>query len=290
MDEEGLRGRIIELYGRCDELGDTVYSIHSGIGEVDLEGDLELNRGHVEKFSSVSGIKVGGRRVLDVGCSAGDFAFALSERAAEVVGIEPSPELVEIASRKKEYFGKDNLSFVRCVGEKLPFPEGSFDVVACKTVLEHVSDVGDCVKEMSRVLAGDGVLYVEAPNYLWIYEGHYRVFMVPFTPKWLFRLYARLLGKDPDYISHIKYITVHGVRRIMEDAGLRVENYSADRFRRILVEADESQVPGRLGFMLPLLGVLRATGLSGILYRLIAASGFHPTIILAGAKKSRAGE
>ncbi|HEY6339543.1 MAG TPA: methyltransferase domain-containing protein [Candidatus Sulfotelmatobacter sp.] len=46
----------------------------------------------------------------------------------------------------------------------LPFADGSFDLVGCNMVVEHLADPGQCLAELTRVLAPNGVLLVHTPN------------------------------------------------------------------------------------------------------------------------------
>ena len=58
-----------------------------------------------------------------------------------------------------------------CDGHDLPFVDGSFDAVVCQAVLEHVLDPPRVVAEIHRVLAPDGLLYVEVPLIQQVHEG-----------------------------------------------------------------------------------------------------------------------
>ena len=49
---------------------------------------------------------------------------------------------------------------VICRAESLPFADGAFDVVACRTAAHHFADVRAAVREMARV-SGDRVLIVD---------------------------------------------------------------------------------------------------------------------------------
>ena len=45
----------------------------------------------------------------------------------------------------------------------LPFRSGTFSLIVCQAVLEHVEDPGSAVKEMYRVLKKGGIVYIEIP-------------------------------------------------------------------------------------------------------------------------------
>jgi SAM-dependent methyltransferase len=56
-----------------------------------------------------------------------------------------------------------------CDGHDLPFADGAFDLAISNGVMEHVLDPFRCAEELHRVLAPDGLIYVESP---FIHPGH----------------------------------------------------------------------------------------------------------------------
>ena len=93
-----------------------------------------------------------GFRVLDVGCGRGDNLRRLVRYGGEAVGIEPNPErVVEANAVAKAYEG---------VGESMPLPDESFDMVYISHVLHHAHDVDGVLSEAHRVLAPGGCLFV----------------------------------------------------------------------------------------------------------------------------------
>ncbi|NIU60939.1 MAG: methyltransferase domain-containing protein, partial [Pseudomonas stutzeri] len=56
---------------------------------------------------------------------------------------------------------------VQAPGERLPFPDATFDVVFSHEVLEHVADDRACVAEMVRVTRPGGRIVVFVPNRLY---------------------------------------------------------------------------------------------------------------------------
>lgn len=166
-----------------------------------------------------------GRRVLSIGCGTGGFATVAAERGADVEGLDPDEPAVMIAKIKVQRAGLDPQKFMVGVAEKLSYPNDTFDVVHCYTVLEHVQDVEQSVREIMRVVKPDGAVYIHSPNYLHAYEGHYKLFWPPLFPKPLGRLYLRWRGRPSGFLSTINYLTPGWVRRAIERSGGMVTDY-----------------------------------------------------------------
>ncbi|KAF2137618.1 uncharacterized protein K452DRAFT_291436 [Aplosporella prunicola CBS 121167] len=88
-------------------------------------------------------------KYLDVGCGGGIFAesAARQENAASVLGIDPTPQVLEVAESHKKtdpfLMQEGRLTYKNIPIEKLPLPEkpeDGFDIVSCFEVIEHVSN------------------------------------------------------------------------------------------------------------------------------------------------------
>jgi ubiquinone/menaquinone biosynthesis C-methylase UbiE len=77
----------------------------------------------------------GDERALDVGTGAGALALALAPSVREVVGLDPVPELLELARDR----ATPNTEFVQGDGTALPFPDGDFDVSGTHRTLHHIA-------------------------------------------------------------------------------------------------------------------------------------------------------
>jgi ubiquinone/menaquinone biosynthesis C-methylase UbiE len=98
----------------------------------------------------------GDERALDVGTGAGSLAFALAPLVREVVGLDPVPELLELARQR----GLPNTEFVEGDGAALPFPDASFDLAGTHRTLHHVAHADRVVAELARVIRPGGHVLV----------------------------------------------------------------------------------------------------------------------------------
>ncbi len=105
-----------------------------------------------------------GAHVLDVGCGSGAVTREVArrvDRRGRAVGLDPSPALLAVARDLAQDAGLgDCVEFREGDALRLPFPDGSFDVVLCVTVLSHVPRAEVAIPEMARVLRPGGRLGV----------------------------------------------------------------------------------------------------------------------------------
>jgi demethylmenaquinone methyltransferase/2-methoxy-6-polyprenyl-1,4-benzoquinol methylase len=97
-----------------------------------------------------------GLRALDLATGTGDIAFALADRGADVVGLDITLRMIQLASGKIGREGPP--AFL--VGDMLalPFPSASFDIVTTGYGLRNVPDLGVAIDEIRRVLRPGGRL------------------------------------------------------------------------------------------------------------------------------------
>ena len=96
-----------------------------------------------------------GKTVLDLGCGEGRYSRKLKTKGAGVTGIYPVPPVIAHA-RKHDA----DSTYVEGRAEKLPFDDGSFDVVLSYLSVVDIPDLDVASLEISRVLRPGGRLVV----------------------------------------------------------------------------------------------------------------------------------
>ena len=122
----------------------------------------------VESFAGVAnpfslGRLQPGERVLDLGSGAGTDSLVAAQMVApegQVTGIDITPAMLAKARRAASAIGADNVGFVEGEIEKLPFPDGSFDVVISNGVIDLIPDKDAVFAEAFRVLAPGGRIQI----------------------------------------------------------------------------------------------------------------------------------
>jgi ubiquinone/menaquinone biosynthesis C-methylase UbiE len=100
----------------------------------------------------------GTERVLDIATGGGHAAFALAPHAAEVVALDLTRPMLEVAQKEAEARQLSNIRFLEGDAQAIPCEDSSFDVVVCRQAAHHFPNVHQCVSEWSRVLKSGGKL------------------------------------------------------------------------------------------------------------------------------------
>jgi len=171
------------------------------------------------------------RRVLDAGCGVGMYTAAFLRETPHVFGIE--------VERERALEAKVCAAGVaQSCGERLPFPDGAFDVVFSHEVLEHVADDRACAAEMVRVARRPeqrpepvegrpgGRIIVFVPNRLYPFETHgifwrgrYRFGNIPLV-NWLPAPLRNRLA------PHVRAYTARSLRRLFDGLPVRVVHHT----------------------------------------------------------------
>src|SRR3954469_2747179 len=156
---------------------------------------------------------------LDAGCGDGRYLAALeAELPARRAGTDISERILETArARVDADFRQANL-------ESLPFEDGAFHLVLCSQVIEHVLDAAAAAAELARVLRPGGRLVISTDN------ARNYVTRGLNAPRTLAVRALRLRGARGRIESPATPYTRASFRRLLEDAGLTVEQLETFRF------------------------------------------------------------
>ena len=111
--------------------------------------------GHAKLLALVGSDK----RVLDVGCSSGYLARPLVARGCSVVGLELDPTAAATAREVCEDVLVGDVETM-----ELPFEPGSFDVVLCGDLIEHLRDPEAFLGRVRPFLRAEGQVVLSTPN------------------------------------------------------------------------------------------------------------------------------
>lgn len=114
---------------------------------------------YVRQRASLSSVQA-----LDVGCGGGLLSEALAKAGAQVTAIDLAPELVKVARLHGLESGVRvdyQLRSVESLADECP---GSFDVITCMEMLEHVPDPGAIIDACARLLKPGGRLFLSTLN------------------------------------------------------------------------------------------------------------------------------
>jgi len=131
--------------------------------------------------------------LLENGCGVGMYVEHLSPLGGRVYGLEYDFDRAREA-------GARSPGIINAAGEKLPYPDSTFDLILSHEVLEHVQDDADAVREMVRVLRSNGRIVLFVPNRGYPFETHgiywrgkYHFGNIPFV-NWLPRRWRNKLA------------------------------------------------------------------------------------------------
>eukprot|EP00358_Blepharisma_japonicum_P001031 CAMPEP_0202947484 /NCGR_PEP_ID=MMETSP1395-20130829/11648_1 /ASSEMBLY_ACC=CAM_ASM_000871 /TAXON_ID=5961 /ORGANISM="Blepharisma japonicum, Strain Stock R1072" /LENGTH=128 /DNA_ID=CAMNT_0049648785 /DNA_START=186 /DNA_END=569 /DNA_ORIENTATION=- len=95
-------------------------------------------------------------KILDVGCGGGLVTERLARLGGTVVGIDPTPEAIDVAQDHLPTHLKDKVQYKNCEVVEV---EGTYDLVIASEVLEHVNSPDVFLKQVAdRAIPGGSVI------------------------------------------------------------------------------------------------------------------------------------
>ena len=142
-----------------------------------------------------------GMSILEIGCGTGYFTRELTQRGADIVAIDVSPDLLEIAKAK---YSAPNVRYEIQNAYSLTYADAMFDSVVGSSILHHL-EIEEALREIYRVLKPGGTIYFTEPNML-----NPQIAMQKNIP-WI----KRRLGDSPDETAFFR----RPLRRLLEQTG-----------------------------------------------------------------------
>jgi SAM-dependent methyltransferase len=120
--------------------------------------------------------------LLDLGAGAG-IVEQMNFRglASQVCGVDPDERV-----RQNPYLDEGRVG----VGENIPYPDKSFDIVIADNVLEHLDNPQQVFLEINRVLKPGGFFLFKTPN-----RWHYMPLIAQLTPTRFHKFFNKLRGR-----------------------------------------------------------------------------------------------
>lgn len=161
----------------------------------------------------------GARRILDIGCGAGQSLIAL-QPAEYSFGIDVDAEALRLGRTQT-----DRVGFSQAAGEFLPYRDSSFDLVFSRVALPYMH-VATALAEMHRVLQPGGRLWLtlHAPSIPWIaWKRASLRGKVYFSYVLANGLLLHLTGKQVRFVNGRceSYQTASRMKQMLEAAGFR---------------------------------------------------------------------
>lgn len=130
-----------------------------------------------------------GKITLDIASGEGYGSALISQFSKRTYGVDIDEKSVEHA--KEKYSSYENLEFLHGSVEKIPLPDNSIEVIVSFETIEHLINHDQMLKEFSRVLKEDGLVFLSSPEK---------------------EIYKQ---RDPDNPFHVKELTLNELKTLI---------------------------------------------------------------------------
>jgi len=166
--------------------------------------------------------------VLEVGCGIATDGINFARAGARYTGVDQSPAALTLAQRRFDLEGL-TASFTESQANRLPFSDGSFDLVYSHGVIHHMEDTAGAIGEFRRVLRPSGTALVmvyhrSSFNYWVTIMGLRRALVALLLIPGVSRLIARITGERASVLEGHRALLHHHGLRYLTDCGLFLSN------------------------------------------------------------------
>jgi ubiquinone/menaquinone biosynthesis C-methylase UbiE len=186
ITKEIQHGRFLAKHGAGE-----IWNWESPAGKLRWARRVKMIAGHLKP----------GMKILELGCGTGYFTRELAPSEADIIAIDVSPELLEIA---KANYSAPNVRYEIQNAYALTYSDATFDSVVGSSILHHL-EIGEALREIYRVLKPGGTIYFTEPNML-----NPQIAIQKNVP-WI----KRRLGDSPDETAFFRW----SMRRLLEQTG-----------------------------------------------------------------------
>ncbi len=162
--------------------------------------------------SALKGLTPG--RFLDIGCGLGYFIKGIADNSAWVTsGMEFSTDAARYA--------RDELGLDVAAGDLIDrqWPDGAFDYIHIRNVLEHVTDPAGLLRECRRIIKPDGTLHLLVPN-------------GPIDSEDLVKFYRKEKRSPLSPSGHLFFFSRRSLDQLFEDVGFEIRQSRTYGIRR----------------------------------------------------------
>lgn len=170
---------------------------------------VKLRKGGVGVYPPRENLKI-----LDVGCGTGEMLVTYAKPGCELVGIDVSPSMLDVARQKLGASARLLLEDAT----HMSFADGTFDLVTSMLALHEMSaeNRSPVLRECRRVAKPGG--------HILLIDFHYGPF--PFPTGWLYRMLIGLAERNAgkEHFAHYREFLAHrGLDGLVEESGITVE-------------------------------------------------------------------
>ncbi len=146
-------------------------------------------------------------RLLDIGCSTGDWAAYWRDRGWQCAGVDIDREHVQLARNRRI-----DAKYCDLNHDQLPFENQSFDLIFAGEVVEHLIDTDSFISELYRCLRSGCYLLITTPN-LVSFENRLRI---------LLGIYPAWVNYNLSGSGHVRAYTPRVLRKQLRGHGFEV--------------------------------------------------------------------
>lgn len=153
-------------------------------------------------------------RILEIGCGDGGNLLPFAQMRCYTLGVDIDEG--RIADARRFFAGCDAKGdFIASDVFLLKELQGSFDIIICHDVIEHIGDKRRFLSLLPQILTRDGIIFMSFPAWQMPFGGHQQICRsrvishLPFVhllPKALYRLLLKAFGEDDACVKELMSI------------------------------------------------------------------------------------